>query len=85
MLSHQQVDNFLLVVVLHVLLVEPAQRFQPVVHNPFEVSAACPGHVCVGRPSACVVFGDVVSVIGPGILEIDDEVVGLLGVGGLHD
>lgn len=84
-LAHEQVDHLLLVVVFHVLFVEPAETLQAVVHDALEVPASGAGDVGVGGAGAGVVLGDVVSVVSPGVFEVYDEVVGLFGVGGLHD
>lgn len=75
MLADQQIDDLLLVIVLHILLVESTQSFESVVYDTFEVSSSRAGDVCVGRASASVMFGDAVAVISPCIFEVDDEIV----------
>jgi len=41
MLSNQQVNDLLFIVVLHVLLVKTVKSLQTVLHHPNEVSLAC--------------------------------------------
>lgn len=43
------------------------------VEHALEVSFAGPSHVGMGGSGACVVFGYHVSVVSPGVLEVDDQ------------
>lgn len=85
MLTQKKINDFLLVVILHVLLVKSTQGFQTVIHDAFEVSATGSGDIRVGGSCACVMLGDVVSVVCPSVLEVHHKVITLLGGRGFHD
>lgn len=65
MLSDQQINGLLFVVILHVLFIEPGEGFESVVHDSFEISSAGSGDVGVGRSRSRVVFAHHIAVVGP--------------------
>lgn len=75
--AQNEVDDFLLVVVLHVLLVKPTQSLEAVVHDALQIPLPSPGHIGVGRPSPRVVLGNDITVVSPHVLQVDNELVGV--------